>query len=85
MKTPTMDDYIKLLCTLFAQFVQEHPEHENNLFTYSNQMMLVLFTFFELRRIYKFKAQRRWLEEHPEMLQRLGEPRIPHRVRLSRR
>jgi hypothetical protein len=85
VKTPTMDDYVKLLCTLFERFVQEDPEHESALFRYSNQMMIVLFTFFELRRIFKFKAQRRWLEEHPEMLQRLGWTSIPHRVTLSRR
>lgn len=85
MQTPTMDDYVKLLCTLFERFVQEQPEQENSLYTYSNPKMIVLFTFFELRRIYKFKAQRRWLEEHPEMLERLGWTSIPHRVTLSRR
>jgi len=85
MPTPTMDDYVKLLCTLFERFVQEHPEHESALLRYSNQMMIVLFTIFELRRIFKFKAQRRWLEDHPEMLQRLGWTSIPHRVTLSRR
>jgi hypothetical protein len=55
------------------------------LFTYSNQMMIVLFTVFQFRRIFKFKAQRRWLEEHPAMLKRLGWTSIPHRVTLSRR
>lgn len=85
MKTPTMDDYVKLLCTLFERFVQEHPEHESVWFTNSNQMMLVLFTLFQHRRIFQFKAQRRWLEEHPEMGKRLGWTSIPHRVTLSRR
>src|SRR5262245_51970385 len=85
MKTPTMDDYVKLLCTLFARFVQEQPEHDSAKFTYSNQMMIVLFTVFQFRRIFKFKAQRRWLEEHPEMLKQLGWMSIPHRVTLARR
>src|SRR5689334_546003 len=39
----------------------------------------------QFRRIFKFKAQRRRLEEHPTMLERLGWTRIPHQVPLSRR
>lgn len=85
MKTPTMDDYVNLLCILFERFVQEQPAQENVMFTYSNQMMIVLFMVFQHRRICKFKAQRRWLEEHPELGKRLGWTRIPHRVTLSRR
>ena len=85
MPTPRMDDYVKLVCTLFERFVQEQPEHESALFTYSNQMMIVLFTLFHYRRIYHFKAQRRWLCEHPAMVQLLGWTSIPHRVTLSRR
>jgi hypothetical protein len=72
MQTPTMDDYVKLLCTLFERFVQEHPEQERSVFTYSNQMMIVRFTLFHYRRIFQFKTQRRWLAAHPALVQRLG-------------
>jgi len=85
MAAPTMDDYVKLICTLFERFVQEQPEHESKQLTYSNQQMIVLFTFLQYRRIYAFKAQRRWLEAHSEMRKRLGFAGLPHRVTLSRR
>lgn len=39
----------------------------------------------QFRRVYEFKAQKRWLEEHPEMLALLKWERIPHRTTFSRR
>lgn len=85
MSTPTMDDYIKLLFTLFERFVQEQGEHENKRYDYSNASLIVLFSLFLQRKIMAFKAQRRWLGMHPEMLKRLEWKQIPDRTTLSRR
>lgn len=85
MDKPTLTDYVKLMCTLFERFVQENPAHESAMYTYSNRMMIVFFVVMQYRRIFKFKAQRRWLDEHPGMVQLLGWSSLPHRVTLSRR
>jgi len=85
MNNPTLTDYVHVLCTLFEQFVQANPAYESQLYTYSNQRMIVLFTILQFRRIFKFKAQRRWLAEHGEMLALLGWATPPHRTTLSRR
>jgi hypothetical protein len=37
------------------------------------------------RRIFRFKAQRRWLQRHREMLKVFGLDTVPHRTTLSRR
>jgi hypothetical protein len=47
--------------------------------------MIVLFTILQFRRIAKFKAQRRWLVKHDEMLALLGWATVPHRTTLLRR
>lgn len=85
MSNPKLTDYVHLLCTLFDRFVQAHPTYESRLYTYDNQKMLVLFVIFQMRRIWRFKAQHRWLQEHPEMMKLLKWRRIPHRTTLSRR
>jgi hypothetical protein len=85
MNNPKLADYVHMLCTLFERFMQAHPSYESRLYTYDNQKMLVLFVIFQLRRIWRFKAQHRWLEEHPEMLKVLKWEQIPHRTTLSRR
>lgn len=85
MDKPTLTDYVRMICTLFERFVQEHPGHESAMFTYSNRMMIVFFVLMQYRRIFKFKAQQRWLSDHPAMVKRLAWPSLPHRVTLSRR
>jgi hypothetical protein len=85
MSNPKLTDYVHMLCTLFDRFVQAYPSYESRLYTYDNQKMIVLFVIFQLRRIWRFKAQHRWLEEHPEMLKMLKWEQIPHRTTLSRR
>jgi hypothetical protein len=85
MNNPNLTDYVHVLCTLFERFVQAYPGYESQLYTYSNQRMIVLFTILQFRRIYKFKAQRRWLGEHGEMLALLGWATLPHRTTLLRR
>lgn len=47
--------------------------------------MIVLFTIFQFRRIFHFKAQKRWLQAQPDMLLLLGLERVPHRATFSRR
>jgi hypothetical protein len=85
MNNPKLTDYVHVLCTLFERFMQANPAYESQLFTYSNQRMIVLFTLLQFRRIFRFKAQRRWLAEHPERLALLGWAQVPHRTTLSRR
>ncbi|MFN8446389.1 MAG: hypothetical protein U0175_36700 [Caldilineaceae bacterium] len=85
MLTPTMDDYVNLMFTLYERFVQEQPESESERFDYRNGSLIVLFSLFLQRKITAFKAQRRWLEAHPEMQTRLNWKQIPDRTTLSRR
>jgi hypothetical protein len=76
---------VKLICEPFEEFEQVHPSMESRLFTYSNRMMIVLFVILQFRRIFRFKAQWRWLAEHPEMLALLGWKEVPHPTTLLRR
>jgi hypothetical protein len=80
-----LTDYVHMLCTLFERFVQAHPIYESRLYSYENQKMIVLFVILQMRRIWRFKAQHRWLAQHPEMLKLLKWRRIPHRTTLLRR
>ncbi len=80
-----MTDYVNVICTLFNEFVQIEPQYESKLYSYSNRMMLVFFVLMQTRRIFQFKAQRRWLEQHPELVQQLGWSTLPHRITLARR
>lgn len=48
-------------------------------------MVLVFFILMPLKRIFCFKAQRRWLQTHPEEAKRLGFGSLPHRPPLCRR
>jgi hypothetical protein len=89
MVKPTLADYVHLIFTLFDLFVQ-HQQGNNGLkpgrpFTFAEKAMIVLFTLFQFRRIFHFKAQRRWLEAHPEMLPLLDFEQVPHRTTFSRR
>jgi hypothetical protein len=85
MNNPKMADYVHILCTLFERFVQAQPSYESQLYTYDNQRMVVLFVMMQFRRIWRFKAQHRWLTQHPKLLKWLGWEQVPHRTTLSRR
>jgi hypothetical protein len=85
MDKPTQTDYVTVICTLFDEFVQIEPQYESKLYTYSQPMMVVFFVLMQYRRIFRFKTQRRWLEQHPEMVRLLGWTTIPHRITLARR
>jgi hypothetical protein len=85
MNNPKMADYVHILCTLFERFVQAQPSYESRLYTYENQRMIVLFVMMQFRRIWRFKAQQRWLTQHPQVVKGLGWEQVPHRTTLSRR
>jgi hypothetical protein len=85
MDKPALTDYVNVICTLFNEFVQVEPAYESKLYTYSQRMMIVFFVLMQYRRIYRFKTQRRWLEQHPEMVKLLRWSSIPHRITLARR
>jgi len=88
MDKPTLTDYVTLIFTLFEQFEQQEMNDKakpGSPFTFSQKCFIVLFVILQFRRIFKFKAQKRWLEEHPKMLTLLQWPRVPHRTTFSRR
>ena len=85
MDKPTLTDYVNVICTLFNEFVQMEPAYESKLYTYSQRMMVVFFVLMQYRRIFHFKTQQRWLEQHPEMVKLLKWSSIPHRTTLARR
>lgn len=88
MDKPTLTDYVTLIFTLFDEFEQQEMKDKakpGSPFTFSQKCFIVLFVILQFRHIFKFKAQRRWLEEHPEMLALLQWPRVPHRTTFSRR
>jgi hypothetical protein len=73
--------------TLFDRFLQYQvaPTKGGCPFTYVHKVLIVFFVIMHHRRIYRFKTQRRWLVEHPELRQPLGFESVPHRTTLSRR
>lgn len=89
MKHPTMADYVEIICTLYDKFEQyQRTQTSSKLgkpFSYSEKVMIIFFMVMQFRRIFKFKAQRRWLEKHPDLRKALGFNSIPHRTTLSRR
>jgi hypothetical protein len=86
MKAPTQADYVKTYFILFEKFEQvQATKHQGHPYVYSEKLMIVFFTTMMLRRIIVYKAQRRWLETHPQERQALGFTSIPHRTTLSRR
>lgn len=89
MAEPTLTDYVHIIFTLFDMFVQHrqqtNPSKRGRSFAFAEKAMIVLFVIFQFRRLYRFKAQRRWLLAHPEMLPLMGFERVPHRTTLSRR
>ena len=89
MAEPTLTNYVHIIFTLFDMFVQHQQQSgltkRGRPFTFAEKAMIVLFTIFQFRRIYRFKAQHRWLKANPETVATLGFKQIPHRTTLSRR
>ncbi len=88
MAKPTLTDYVTLIFTLFDKFEQQMNKEttkKGKPFTFAQQCFIVLFSLLQFRHIFKFKAQKRWLDEHPEMLCLLKWERVPHRTTFSRR
>ena len=88
MDKPKLTDYATLIFTLFDKFEQEEMKGSAKVgkpYTFLQKCYIVLFVILQFRRIFEFKAQQRWLEEHPEMLSLLKWPRVPHRTTFSRR
>ena len=88
MEKPTFTDYVTLIFNLFDQFIQESgPDLDwfSARYHYEHQTLIVFFITMQYRSIFEFKAQRRWLEEHPDKREQLGFKRVPHRTTLSRR
>ena len=87
MVTPTFADYVQLLFTQFERFMQQPAAHTHrgHPFVYLHQALIVFFIIMQQRHIFRFKAQRRWLEQHPELRLPIGLETIPDRSTLSRR
>jgi len=88
MAKPTLTDYVTLIFTLFDKFEQQMNSESGKRgrpFTFTQKCFIVLFVILQFRRIFKFKAQKRWLDEHPEMLSLLKWEQVPHRTTFSRR
>ncbi len=86
MEQPTLTDYVTTIYTLFERFEQQQTTAKRGSpFTYAEKVLIVVFTILQLHRIFKFKAQWRWLEAHPALRAQLGLPATPHRTTLSRR
>jgi hypothetical protein len=87
MVTPTFADYVELLFTLFERFWQQEVArpHRGRPFVYQHKALIVFFVVMQQRRIFRFKAQHRWLQHHPEMRQHIGLSEVPNRTTLSRR
>ena len=84
---PTFSDYVALIYNRFEAFVQSSSEVTKlgKPYTYQNQSMMVFFMWMQFKKIYEFKAQWRWLTQHPEHLSVLRWESIPDRSTLSRR
>jgi hypothetical protein len=89
MDGPTLTDYVHIMYTLFDLFTQRQAQVESpklgRPFTYIEKALIVFFVMMQFRRIFKFKAQRRWLETHRKTAFWLGWETTPHRTTLSRR
>jgi hypothetical protein len=87
MVTPTFADYVELLFTLFERFWQHEAarSHRGRPFVYQHKALIVFFVVMQQRRTFRFKAQHRWLQQHPELRQHIGLHEVPNRTTLSRR
>lgn len=86
---PTLTDYVRVIITLFELFKQHRREEGKaklgHPFTYAEEAFIIFFMIMQYRQIHAFKAQRRWLEQHVDMLALLGWATIPDRTTISRR
>jgi hypothetical protein len=87
MVTPTFADYVELLFTLFERFWQQEAarSHRGRPFVYQHKALLVFFVVMQQRRTFRFKAQHRWHQHHPDLRQHIGLHEVPNRTTLSRR
>ena len=87
MVTPTFADYVELLFTLFERFWQHEAarSHRGRPFVYQHKALLVFFVVMQQRRTFRFKAQHRWLQHHPDLRQHIGLHAVPNRTTRSRR
>ncbi len=85
MQAPSRADYVGIYFTLFEQFEQTQAEKSRmgRPFVYTEKTLIVFFSTMMIRRIVEFKAQRRWLEAHPEQVNKPDFQGIPHRTTLS--
>ena len=88
-QSPTLTDYADVIMELFALFEQDRAEREDpkrgRPFAYSERAFILFFIMAQNNRINSFKAQRRWLDAHPDAVKALGWTRAPHRTTISRR
>ena len=87
MVTLTFADYVELLFTLFEHFWQQEAarSHRGRPFVYQQKALLVFFVVMQQRRTFRFQAQHRWLQHHPDLRQYMGLYEVPNRTTLSRR
>jgi hypothetical protein len=88
MEEPTFTDYVTLIFNLFERFVQERGaemDWYSDRYEYTHKTLIVFFAMMQYRRIFKFKAQWRWLKAHPTERGQLGFESVPDRTTLSRR
>ena len=87
MLNPTFADYIDLLFNLFERFWHHDSArpHRGHPFVYEQKALIVFFLLMQQRRLFRFKAQRRWLVHHPELRTVFGFNSVPDRTTLSRR
>ncbi len=87
MAKPTFTDYVNIFNNLLDNFMRHHLDFAKKeiRYIYKHRVLILFFILMQFRRITQFKAQRRWLEEHPSERELLGFEQIPHRTTLSRR
>lgn len=84
---PTFNDYVSLIYKQFAAFVESSKAGQalGRPYVYGQQGMLVFFMWMQFKHIYEFKAQARWLAQHPKALTVLKWGKVPQRTTLLRR
>ena len=68
MEEPTFTNYVTLIFNLFERFVQEggaEMDWHSDRYDYTLKTLIVFFSMMQYRRIFRFKAQWRWLKTHP--------------------
>ncbi len=89
MDNPSLTDYVSLIFTLFDKFEQQNMKQSGlklgKPYSFAQKCFIALFIVMQFRRIFKFKAQKEWLDRHPEMLALLKWESVPHRTTFSRR